>query len=97
MGSYEEFMKAWNYIWQMGNEVVEYSPFLAERDMPKTAKLHEELLKLKAAFEDAQEEWWTQNNEKRRKDEEEQARRVRVATRVKEKTKEKWMEEINLF
>ena len=70
MGSYQEFMNAWNYIWNRGNEVVEYSPFLAERDVPKTAKLHEELIKLKAAFEDAQEEWWTRHNEKRRKDEE---------------------------
>ena len=69
MGTYEDFMKAWNYIWAMGNEVIEYSPFLAERDVPKTVKLHEELIKLKAAWEDAQEEWWTQHNEKRRKDE----------------------------
>ena len=36
MGTYEDFMKAWNYIWAMGNEVIEYSPFLAERDVPKT-------------------------------------------------------------
>ena len=67
MGTYEEFMKAWNYIWQMGNEVIEHSPYVAVRDLPKTDKLHEELLKLKSAFEDAQEEWWRQHNENRRK------------------------------
>jgi len=70
MGTVEDFNNAWNYIWAMGNEVIEYSPFLAERDIPKTEKLHEELIKLKAAFEDAQEEWWRQHNEKRRISEE---------------------------
>ena len=40
MGTYEEFMKAWNYIWQMGNEVIEHSPYVAVRDLPKTDKLH---------------------------------------------------------
>ena len=67
MGPYEEFMKAWNYIWQKGNEVIEQTPYVAVRDLPKTDKLHEELLKLKSAFEDAQEEWWRQHNENRRK------------------------------
>ena len=67
MGTYEEFMKAWNYIWQIGNEVIEYSPFSDEHNLPNTDILHEELLKLKSAFEDAQEEWWKQHNENRRK------------------------------
>ena len=70
MGSYEEFMKAWNYIWQMGNEAVENDPYVAVRDTYCSNKLHEEMIKLKAVFEDGQEEWWRQHNEKRRIQEE---------------------------
>ena len=84
MGTVEEFNNAWNYIWAMGNEVIEYSPFLAERDVYKSDRLHEEMLKLKAAFEDAQEEWWIQHNEKRRKQEDWESEVAILAQRQQE-------------
>lgn len=70
MGSVEEFNKAWNYIWQIGNELVENDPYVAVRDKYDSTKLHQEMTKMKAAFDDAQEEWWKQHNAKRKEMEE---------------------------